>query len=132
PHTQRQNIISIGRLLGMDDETIIDRTIGCDNGGLGLNGVALLCFNPDLLAIFNLDDARSGENATTAIDRRPRHTIEILERMKLGLSWKSKDSISSKFSDWNTIDALDLEQTGPERRVQLVFQICDRTTGRQK
>ena len=52
--------------------------------------------------------------------------------MKLGLSWKSKDSISSKFSDWNVIDALDLEQAGPERRVQLVFQICDRATGRQK
>src|SRR5438067_4832487 len=40
-HPQSQHITSIRRLLGMDDETVIDRTIGCDNSGSGLNEVAL-------------------------------------------------------------------------------------------
>jgi hypothetical protein len=40
-HPQRQYIRSIGRLLGMDDKTVIDRTIGCDNGRLRPNGMAL-------------------------------------------------------------------------------------------
>ena len=40
-HAQRQYISSIGRLLGMDDKTIIDRTIGCDNGCLRPNGMPL-------------------------------------------------------------------------------------------
>ena len=116
----------------MDDNTVIDRTIGCDNGRLRLNDVAFRRFNPDAIAIFNFDDARSGKNATAAIGRRPHQTIQILERMKLSLSWKSKDSVSSKCSDWNVADPLDLAQTGPVHRVELVFQICDRTAGRQK
>ena len=40
-HPQRQYISSIGRLLGMDNKTVIDRTIGCDNGRFCPNGVAL-------------------------------------------------------------------------------------------
>src|SRR5436305_14292524 len=116
----------------MHDKTVFDRAIGCNNGCLGPDGIPLSCFNSHLIAIFNFDHTRFGENATATIGRGSRQTIQILEGMKLGLSRKSKDSISSKFSDWNVVNALDLTQTGPVRGVELVFQICDRTTWMQK
>src|SRR2546423_12846852 len=52
--------------------------------------------------------------------------------MKLRLLWKSQYAVAVNFPDRNTINALDLVQTGAMNRFQLRFQIRHRPAGRNK
>src|SRR5213082_1840146 len=116
----------------MNDKAVVNRTIRCYHRGLRANYVSVRGFNLHLVAIFNFYDASLGENTTTKIDNLLRQRIQILQGMKLRLSWNSQDTIGIKLPNRNPVDEFDTEQTCAKNRFQFALQICNRPARRQK
>ena len=105
----------------MNHQPIVDRTIRSNGGRVRDNCVPVRSFDLHALAIFNFHDARPSKNAAAKIDNPLRKHIQILQGMKLRLPWNTQHAIGIEFSNWHTIDTLDIGQTGAMNRVQFAF-----------
>ena len=105
----------------MNDEPIVDRTVCCHDRGSGGDQMSGGRLNPDSVAVFDFHHTSSRKNATAEIDNYASESVEIFQGMKLRLPWKSQYALAVNFPNRNTINMLDIAQTGAMNRFQLRF-----------
>src|SRR4030095_6293671 len=116
----------------MNDKAVVDRTVRCHDGGLRADRESAGGLDLYAIAILNFDYTRSGKNTAAKLENRPRHSVEIFERMKLRLPGKSQHGIGFKSCGRDCIHALNFAQAGAMQRPKFARQFFDCPAWRNK
>src|SRR5437016_11368530 len=109
------HITSVSSLLGVYPDDIVYRGIGSYHyRGGGHNRTSSSC-NPTWWSGFDLFRMRAGKDSSAAAFDCLRQTIQIFQRMKLGLLWKPQTRAGFKGFQGSACDTRNLSQSGTVR-----------------
>jgi hypothetical protein len=90
---------------------------------VGVDDVAVARCNVRRLTILDFLRVHSGVDLSPIAKNRASKPLQVLERMKCGLSRKAKRRSAVPESEWNAIDQLRVRYSSAVRRFELPFQI---------
>src|SRR5258706_15331228 len=122
-NARADDIGAIRSLLAVDDEPVVDRSIGANDDIIGVDDMAVARCHFRRLAIFDLFRVHAGVDLSSLGKNRANKPLQILERVKGGLSRKAKRGPAVPESEWNAIDQLRIRYSSQVRRIELPFQI---------
>src|SRR5258706_2687563 len=89
-NARADDIGAIRSLLAVDDEPVVDRSIGANDDIIGVDDMAVARFHFRRLAIFDLFRVHFGVDFSSIANNSARKPLLSLERLKGGLSRKAK------------------------------------------
>src|ERR1700693_2801719 len=122
-NARADDIGAIRSLLAVDDEPVVDRSIGANDDIIGVDDMAVSRCHFRRLTIFDFFRVHSGVDLSSIAKNRASKPLQILERVKGGLSRKAKRGSAVPESEWNAIDQLRIRYSSAVRRFELPFQI---------
>ena len=121
----------IRRLLGVNCHQIVDRCIGGHHDGLGRDG-ATRRLHIGLPAALNFRGLRAAVETCARLLRSGRHALQVVENVKLRLTWKSQGRAGIEGRDRRPCHARYVGETRSVRRLQLPVQLPRVVAGRHE
>jgi len=122
-NSRADDIGAIRGLLAVDDEPVVDWCIGANNDIIGVDDVAIARGDLRRLTILDFLGVDAGVDLPSITKNRASQTLQILERVKGGLSRKAKRGPAVPESERNAIDKLRIHYSGAVGRFELALQI---------
>ena len=122
-NARADDVGTIGCLFAVDDQPVVDRSIGADHDIVGADNMAVARRDARGLAVLDFLGVNARVDLSSVAEDRARQSFQVLERMEGCLPRKAKRRPAVPEAERNAIDELGVVDPGAMRCLELALEI---------
>src|SRR5688500_14064807 len=131
-HARADDVSPVSGLLAVDDQPVIDRSVGANDDVVGADDVAIARRDPGGYSIHDLFSVHTGVDFSAVAENRASETFQVLERMEGCLSRKSQRDAGIPEIQRRALDDLGVGESGAVTRLELALEILPLAVAAEK